>query len=147
VSAEQNVFDLVVGSNTAGIRKFLQELQVLPQALSRISREIGKVDPGDVRTHHLGSCFAVPGAAPSSKKLDQANDPDGAMVLEAPMIKAGKNAEDFAALASLVDANFQKVKDLFLNWMPVPNDGGAALKLASTGMNFDSVKAMKLKVE
>ena len=49
MSAEQNVFDLVVGSNTAGIRKFLQELQVLPQALSRISREIGKVDLGDGR--------------------------------------------------------------------------------------------------
>lgn len=111
-------------------------------------RRTGEVsDPGDVRTHSLGSCFAVPGAAPNSKTLDQANDSDHALVIEAPLIKLGKDATDFAALAALVNGNFTKIKNLFNSWTPVPNDGGAALKTAAGSLSFDDVKASKTKVK
>jgi hypothetical protein len=111
-------------------------------------RRTGEVsDPGDVRTHSLGNCFAVPGAAPNSKTLAQANDSDGALVIEAPLTKIGKDATDFAALAAKVNSNYQKIINLFSAWTPVPNDGGAALKTLTASLTFDDVSAAKTKVK
>lgn len=111
-------------------------------------RRTGEVsDAGDVRTHSLGNCFAVPGAAPNSKTLPQANDSDGAMVLEAPMIKLGADATDWASLASVVNANFDAIKNMFTAWTVVASDGGAALKTASASLSFTDVKASKTKVK
>ncbi len=54
---------------------------------------------------------------------------------------------DFVALAALVDANFQAIKDVFTNWITVPQDGGAALKALTGSLLFQSVKASKVKAE
>ncbi len=40
-----------------------------------------------------------------------------------------RDASDFVALASKVDAEFARIWDMLSNWTPVAQDGGAALKL------------------
>jgi hypothetical protein len=102
-------------------------------------------DPGDVRTHGLGSCFAVPGAAPNSRVLPQATI--NALILEAPEIRAGKDASDYAALASKCNSNFDAIKTMFNTWVVVPQDGGAALKTQSSSLSFEDVACSKVKVQ
>lgn len=71
-------------------------------------RNSGQVsEPGDLRLHSLGNCYAVPGASPKSEDMSQSSIV--AMVIEAPEIRLGKNATDFAALASKVDKNHDDI--------------------------------------
>jgi hypothetical protein len=53
-------------------------------------------------------------------------DPDGTVHL------GGTAGEQFLALANLVDALFNGLKNMFTTWVPVPHDGGAALKTLAT---------------
>lgn len=114
-------------------------------------RRTGEVaDPGDVRTHSLGSAFAVPGAAPNSATLPQAATV--ALVLEGPEIRIGKDATDAPAKATPTQANFVRILDAIKNATPTPGDGGAALKAAivlalEVTNPFANVAASKAKVE
>lgn len=99
-------------------------------------RRTGEVsDPGDVRPHSLGNCFAVPGAAPNSKAL--AHDPDHALVIEAPLIKLGKDATDYAALAAKVEQNLNAIKTA-LGSATAPSGGGPV----TYGTPYTSVTAV-----
>ncbi len=120
-------------------------IQVCTNAIGNWRRTGEVSDPGDVRTHSLGACFAIPGAFPNAGTLTQAQI--AALVLEGPEIRLGKDATDYAALSSKVDANFNAILDMFANWAPVANDGGAALKSLSSSLTFEPVAAEKTKVE
>ena len=72
-------------------------------------------------------------ALPGEKRM-YARDADGVIVgviyLRASgLIDVGLNPTEFAAVASLVDAEIARVYDTVANWIPapVPNDGGAAV--------------------
>jgi hypothetical protein len=102
-------------------------------------------DPGDLRIHSLGNAVFLPGMAPNKSALPQAQI--NALVIEGPNIRLGKNASNFVALANLVLGNFTKIKNAFSAWVPVPNDGGAALKTVFGAVTFDDVSATKVKAE
>jgi hypothetical protein len=104
-------------------------------------------DPGDVRSHSLGNAYAIPGAAHNAQSAALAQAQDAAMVLEAPMIKLGAGATDFVALASIVMANLNALKDAIGNTVAVPNDGGAAIITAVAGVSFTDVKASQVKAK
>jgi hypothetical protein len=87
----------------------------------------GSVEPPEVLVRHGLHAICVPfGAAPGQ-------------------------AVQFVALANLVQAQLQALADAIAGWTPVPNDGGAALKLALTALFTGppawpgSVAAEKLK--
>lgn len=110
--------------------------------------ESGEVsDPGDLRQHHLANAFCIPGIEHNANPLPS----DPSLVIEGPEIKLGKDAAEYVAKANLVLDNLTKVKDTITNWVPVPNDGGAALKTAFTALFLEpwpfSVAADKVKVE
>lgn len=108
-------------------------------------RSTGEVsDPGDVRNHSLGNCFAVPGAAPTSMALAQANDPDGAMVFEAPQFKIGKDASDYAALSSLVMNNLNAIKETLASGTTASTGGPVTF---SVPFNPQDVKASKTRIK
>lgn len=109
-------------------------------------RESGQIsEPVDARRHSIGWPSAIPGLFADSSPMSQ--DPvdvaariagmilgqhaGGARIEISPgEIKLGKDATDFVALASQVDASFTAIKDAFAAWTVVANDGGAALKTA-----------------
>lgn len=66
-------------------------------------------------------------------------DPSGTVNL------GGASGAAFVALASRVDAELAALKAVFTGWTPVPNDGGAALKVASLTWSPSSVAATKVK--
>jgi len=65
-------------------------------------------------------------------------DPDGTVHL-------GGAAGQFVALANLVDANLTAIRNAFDAWVPVPNDGGAALKTAMESWSRSSTAATKVR--
>lgn len=99
-------------------------------------------DPGDVRTHSLGNCYATPGAAPNANTLGQAQT--NALVLEGPEIRAGKDASDFVGLATYIMNNLNAIKAT-LNSANAPSMGGPVTY--GTPYNPTDVKASKLKAE
>jgi hypothetical protein len=66
-------------------------------------------------------------------------------------LRVGEDAgSDYVAMAGKVEAALGVLKDLFTNWVTVPNDGGAALKAAAGTALADwpaTVAATKLKVK
>lgn len=109
----------------------------------RVSGEIS--EPGDLRRHDLSYPVFYPCIAPDSSPLPNAG---GAAVLDGPgVIRMGGPSADFVALSAKVDAQFEKIAQLFQSWTPVAQDGGAALKALTASLHFDSVKASKLKGE
>lgn len=106
-------------------------------------RNSGEVsDPGDQRLHSLGNCYAIPGPAPKSADLSQSTI--AALVIEGPHIKLGKNATDFAALASKVEENLDAIKAAMDGATSLP--GGGAVTFAPAYAKT-SVKATKTQVE
>lgn len=124
-------------------------------------------DPGDVRAHALGNCWAVPGLAPNGAPVPHSRDgglvvrgsvirilardaglgahlADGTMLLEGAPILAGIDAQHFVALENLVMDNLQAVKAAF-NSATAPM-GGGPVTYGST-YNPHSVSATKLKAE
>lgn len=75
-------------------------------------RQSGEVsNPGDLRMHSLGSCFAIPGLVPDMQALPNAMASQNAFIVQGPMVILGDYASaDFAALASKTDANFASLK-------------------------------------
>ena len=103
--------------------------------------------PIDLRLHGLGSVFALPMLCRDSRAVSSAQASQNAFVVSGPLVVLGDSgASDFAALSSKVDANFQKIVSLFSIWTPTPNDGGAALKTASSGLSFGTTACAKVKI-
>lgn len=122
-------------------------LIVLNYSISQWRKNGTISEPGDLRMHHLGNALALPTLAPNSGAVPEAQAGDNAYIISGPMIKLGSaDASDFAALSSKVDSNFEKISSLFSAWVPVPNDGGAALKTASESLSFDPVACTKVKI-
>lgn len=111
-------------------------------------RRTGEIsNPGDLRTHSLGNCYATPGACPNSQALAQAQEM--ALVIEAPEIRLGSGATELVALASKVMTGLNKVKAAMTAAVIVAGDGGASLKstfLSSLG-SFADVAAEKVKAK
>jgi hypothetical protein len=104
-------------------------------------RNSGEVsEPGDQRLHSLGNCYAIPGVALKSDDLSQSNIV--AMVLEAPEIRLGKNASDFAALASKVEKNFDDIAATLITGL-----AGANAVTFGSAYSKTPVAATKTKVE
>lgn len=64
-----------------------------------------------------------------------------------PVVARAGQAVQFVALSNLVSAQLQDLKDAINGWVPVPNDGGAALKtaLSSWLASSSAVAATKVK--
>jgi hypothetical protein len=86
--------------------------------------ESGSVEPPDVQMRH--------GLHP--------------VVLPFPSIEG--QSTDFAAMAGLVQAQLAGLKSAINGWTPVPNDGGAALKVALTSWlaSSSAVACAKVKI-
>lgn len=97
----------------------------------------GEIDlPSDLRDHHLAHAVAIPCFArtPLEPDADQATRLTAPTMVKvyAPEVRLGDDGASFAALASKVDADFERFYNLFANWTPVAGDGGLALKTAFT---------------
>lgn len=112
-----------------------------PSPWRAAGRTLKPVDPGDTRRHGGGYWFAFPtnlllghpGASSTTGKLtigDEAGQP--LITIDGSHIQLGATGGDFLALASVVDKFIQTV----MAWVPAPNDGGAALKMALTSAGF-----------
>lgn len=112
-------------------------------------RKSGKTSaPGDLRLHHLGNALAIPALAPNAGAFSQARADEDTLIMVGPMIKLGtEDAEDFAALSSKVDANFDAIKSMFTVWAPIANDGGQALKTLSADLEFEPVACERVKIK
>lgn len=98
-------------------------------------------DPGDLGAHTLDGAFFVPALAPDSKALSNVDansmivgsDTSAAsriVIKSSGEIDLGATASNFVAMADKVKAWFDAFNAAVSGWVPVPNDGGAALKAA-----------------
>lgn len=87
----------------------------------------GETAPDDTRRHALTDAMAIPGLHPNSEPHLGA---DPAVIT----IGANAGADDFVALSSLVTAQLNALKAALNSWVPVPNDGGLALKTILTAL-------------
>src|ERR1700683_758670 len=113
-----------------------------------------QVDPMDVRRHAGAYWAAIPGditnpgamlsstSACSSFVLGQDGRPPQQIVISATSIALG-GSTDAIALASKVDAFIAAV----MAWVPVPDDGGAALKTALTAAGYPTLSPKRLLVK
>jgi hypothetical protein len=113
-------------------------------------RATGEIsEPGDLTRHSIAYPFFLPGAWPDDEPLPDAPS-SGEAVSIVPagghlrVSKAGGSAE-FVALSNKVDANFQKIIDLFTTWAPAAGDGGAALKTLAASLSFEPTPGTSLK--
>lgn len=85
----------------------------------------GEVSPTDERHHHLSDAIAIPGLHPNSAPWSGA---------EAGVVTIGSDSgpAEFVATAERVLTELSSLADVFTNWTPVAQDGGAALKTALT---------------
>jgi hypothetical protein len=91
-------------------------------------------DPPDVRHHGPSYPVAVPWYRPAGGPGDDSRasigKPGGLRVyFEDDAVEVG-DGTGFAAMASPVKARFDALASAINGWVPVPNDGGAALKAA-----------------
>ncbi len=88
------------------------------------------------------------GKTPADPGDETAHGPVGAVCLPGLDTSVRKAAElsDFVALSTKVDANFAAIKAMFDAWVPVPNDGGAALKTLSASLVLPTSAGTKVKV-
>jgi hypothetical protein len=96
--------------------------------------------PIDLRSHHLADAVAIFALRPFSKPLQVDADAasfgkDGGLRVKVKdsTIELG-GATDAVALASKVDAQLGALKTALNSWVPVPSDGGAALKTILTAL-------------
>jgi hypothetical protein len=106
----------------------------------------GHVTPKEQRRHHIADATFYPGMHPdnaswtgvSASGVTIGKDGGPQIVLRAGTIEFGGSdlapPADFVALASLVIANLTALKSAINGWTPVPNDGGAALKVALSAL-------------
>ena len=120
----------------------------------------GQVDPQSGRHHSMTDAVFLPGlhhwgdsiATQSSTDLVIAKEDGAALVqISGGLVEVGTHpASSFVALASLVDARLNALASVLSAWVPVPADGGGALKTALTtllgsGWPGPTVGATKVK--
>jgi hypothetical protein len=111
-----------------------------------------RTEPQDPRRHDLTDAVFCPDVRSPATPMPGDAIHATAMVIRADELRLGSsNATDPASLSSVTDANNTALAAAFSSWVPVPMDGGAALKtllttLAGTGWPF-SVAASKVKIE
>jgi hypothetical protein len=116
-------------------------LVIADRSLDRWIEKGGEVDPGFTHTHELSDAFAIPGgrnkknklASADANKLTIGKDGDASMqiTIDGSEINAG-GGSNFVALSNLTTSLFTSLASAINGWTPVPNDGGAALKIALT---------------
>lgn len=103
-------------------------------------------EPTDTRTHARTDCFALLGGRPQTAPLpavDTSRAVLGGTATDAPRVAVGSDAvhlgvahgasgADAVALAGKVQQQLTALKNAIEAWTPVPQDGGAALKVALT---------------
>lgn len=117
----------------------------------------GVVDVKDLRSHHQSDASAYPGLRAKPEKLTSASasklvigkDDDASMqiTIDGSVIKIGDTAVNFVAMANLVQSLFSSLASAINGWTPVPNDGGAALKLALASWIASSKDVAATKVK
>lgn len=113
-----------------------QVILVFSEAATGQYQASGEVsDPLDLRRHSVGYAWAIPAGAPDPSKLADApstadgklvvgkDGNDAQIVVSAGTVQIGKGATDFAALASVVNANFTAV----LAWLAAHTHPGGAV--------------------
>jgi hypothetical protein len=96
------------------------------------------VDPEAYWRHHLADAVALPGLRPFTQPWTGASTTELTVGLDGGLqlrigpssIDLGGGATDYVAMASKVDAALGALKTTISAWMPLPGDGGAALKTA-----------------
>lgn len=97
----------------------------------------GDVNPGDQRAHGLAGATFHPGLRRTANALADANGSnmafgrDGGFVVHVTTmddIELPAGSTEFLARADRVEDEIQVIVDAITNAIPVPNDGGAALK-------------------
>lgn len=91
------------------------------------------VEPIDPRRFDYTDAIAYPGTRSPADPLASTAYASGAVVLSGADVRlGGSGATDAVALASLTEAMFGFIDTVITSWVPVPGDGGAALKTAWT---------------
>lgn len=108
------------------------------------------VTPVDLRRYAYTDAVVHPAGRPFAAPLPAAAVASGATVLRGSDVRLGDaTATAKVALASLTDAQLSALEAVFTAWVPVPADGGAALKAALTALIAGgwpaSVAASKVK--
>lgn len=119
------------------------ELIVQTLAIAQWQETGETADPGDLRTHSLGNCIAIPclGFAP----IDATQAGTAAYVIDAPEILLVKEATDYVALASLVANELAAIAaTLGTGSTPAANGGGGDVTFA-TAYSPGNVAATKVK--
>jgi hypothetical protein len=62
-------------------------------------------------------------------------------------ILLGESATLHAAIAEIVKSNFDTLSAAFAAWVPVPQDGGAALKAVMAAVSYQDPAATKVKIQ
>jgi Phage protein Gp138 N-terminal domain len=116
------------------------ELHFSSRSLDLWKTQGGEVNPVSTRQHDLSDATAQLGLYAQPSKLTSAHashfvlghDTDASlqMHIDGSAFLFGASATDPIALSSKVTSLFTGLKNAISGWVPVPNDGGAALKAA-----------------
>lgn len=113
-------------------------------------RETGDISPpGDLDRFDISYPIALPCARHDKQLLPAGTGalltvPDGGSFA----VSTAGGEPKAVAMAEEVNANFQAIKDLLTTtWVPVPNDGGAALKTAASSLTFEPTDSVNLKAQ
>lgn len=89
----------------------------------------------DVRRHDLSDAVAIPALRSPADPVGVEGLASSALVIRGAEVRLGSStATAYVALATLVDAALGQLATVLGAWVPVPADGGAALKTALTGL-------------
>ena len=122
----------------------------------RASGGDGQVDPGDDRQHHLADAVALPvDVYPDAQALPvtdhlvigKVGGSAAIHVKDGVVELGGETGSDFVALASKVNQQINDLRTAMNLWVPVPSDGGAALKTALTDWLLDTSNVGATKVK
>jgi hypothetical protein len=109
--------------------------------------------PGDLERHGLSHPYAYPGGWPDSDPLPDAPSAEAVIIVPGGKhlrVSTASGVADAVALAQKVATQFDQLKAAITSWVPVPMDGGAALKTALATFASSTptdVKAATLKAE
>lgn len=119
---------------------------IFSESATAIWRMTGDVSPpGDLDRHDISYPIALPCARHNGQPLPEGTD----ALLTVPAggsfsVSTAGGEPKAVAMAEHVNANFQAIKDMFATWVPVANDGGAALKTATETLVFEDTDSSNL---